>query len=624
MTGISAGRGGWHAAALSDVAEAVDSLITSSTAGTADVVIVVPPFASPDRPSLGPHIIANVAEERGFRACVLYANLAFARLIGPRLYRLLCHTPTEDLVGERLFRLAHSGCADGCAVPASWARLEAPELPDFGEAQSMAAAWTGAMAAALASLPARYIGFSSVFEQTLPSLALSAGVKRLDPSKCTLLGGANTDGPMGPGLAAFDASTDYIFVGEAEASFAAFLSAHAAGMPAMPRVIAGTMATDMEALPPPRYGDYFAQFAATVHADVCPGGLDNGQVRLPYESSRGCWWGEKHHCTFCGLNANGMKHRVKSPTKVAKEIAALSDAYGVPRILMVDNIMPHGYFGTLLPRLAGSERRLSLFYEQKANITLQRMALLKAAGIDSIQPGIESLSTALLKRMRKGSTARTNLDCLRFARSTGVDTVWNLLCDFPGDDEADYRGMLELMPLLHHLQPPSGLGGVSIDRFSPYHMDPEGFGITDVVALDAYRDVFPGADLHAVAYHFRGTYASAVRREPELHAALAAAVQEWIKAWSGDPQPILGVFPLDSGRTLVIDTRACATEVSRLIGQPEAKLLLHGAPSLSPLVSDLLNRGQLAEVDGHYLAIACAPYPWDLWEADTQATDREL
>ena len=34
------------------------------------------------------------------------------------------------------------------------------------------------------------------------------------------------------------------------------------------------------------------------------------------ESSRGCWWGEKFHCTFCGLNGAGMKYRSKSPERV--------------------------------------------------------------------------------------------------------------------------------------------------------------------------------------------------------------------------------------------------------------------------------------------------------------------
>ena len=27
------------------------------------------------------------------------------------------------------------------------------------------------------------------------------------------------------------------------------------------------------------------------------------------ETSRGCWWGQRMHCTFCGLNGSGMVYR---------------------------------------------------------------------------------------------------------------------------------------------------------------------------------------------------------------------------------------------------------------------------------------------------------------------------
>ncbi len=41
---------------------AVARRIGASTAEAADLVLVAPPFSSPDRPSLGLHVIARVAE----------------------------------------------------------------------------------------------------------------------------------------------------------------------------------------------------------------------------------------------------------------------------------------------------------------------------------------------------------------------------------------------------------------------------------------------------------------------------------------------------------------------------------------------------------------------------------
>ena len=65
--------------------------------------------------------------------------------------------------------------------------------------------------------------------------------------------------------------------------------------------------------------------------------------------------------------------------------------------------------------------------------------LLKRAGISFIQPGIEALSSSLLKLMRKGVSAHQNLALLRYARCAGVHLVWNLLCGFPGDARQSTR-----------------------------------------------------------------------------------------------------------------------------------------------------------------------------------------
>src|SRR4051812_31793928 len=92
------------------------------------------------------------------------------------------------------------------------------------------------------------------------------------------------------------------------------------------------------------------------------GGASLEPPMLPYESSRGCWWGQKHHCTFCGLNGEGMVFREKSPDRVIEDLRALAAAFPARSIFMTDNIMPHAYFKTLPPRLAADPLPLSLFY----------------------------------------------------------------------------------------------------------------------------------------------------------------------------------------------------------------------------------------------------------------------
>ena len=45
--------------------------------------------------------------------------------------------------------------------------------------------------------------------------------------------------------------------------------------------------------------EYFERLAATrFEEELKP------HIRILFESARGCWWGEKQHCTFCGLNGS--------------------------------------------------------------------------------------------------------------------------------------------------------------------------------------------------------------------------------------------------------------------------------------------------------------------------------
>ena len=129
---------------------------------------------------------------------------------------------------------------------------------------------------------------------------------------------------------------------------------------------------------------------------------------------------------------------------------------------MTDSIMPYAYFRTLLPLLAAERLGATIFYEQKANLSLPHILALQRAGITFIQPGIEALSSRLLTLMDKGVKGRQNLMLLRFARAAGVSLYWNLLWGFPGDDVKAYEETLGILPLLHHLQPPRGLWHLSI------------------------------------------------------------------------------------------------------------------------------------------------------------------
>ena len=142
---------------------------------------------------------------------------------------------------------------------------------------------------------------------------------------------------------------------------------------------------DLNSLPTPDYDEYFLQIGASIGPDVI-------EPSLLFETSRGCWWGAKHHCTFCGLNGTSMTHRTKTPERAIAELLELSEKYpGLP-VNVVDNILDMKYFTSFIPLLAERNVGVSLAYEVKSNLTKKQLHLLKRASIEEIQPGIESFS----------------------------------------------------------------------------------------------------------------------------------------------------------------------------------------------------------------------------------------
>jgi ribosomal peptide maturation radical SAM protein 1 len=270
--------------------------------------------------------------------------------------------------------------------------------------------------------------------------------------------------------------------------------------------------------PAPDYTDWFA----TLEASPLEGQLD---PQLVWESARGCWWGERSHCTFCGLNAGSIAFRSKPGEQVYAELAEAVAKYKTPNVVMVDNIIDLSYFDTLLPALAESDWDLRLFYETKSCLTTEQVALCRAAGVLEIQPGIESLSTPVLDLMGKGARGPRQVGLLRDCESYDVAVAWNYLYGFPGEEEAHYDEVLAQLPNLVHLQPPGVVCRIAIERFAPYFENPA-LGFAETSPTDALGLVYdvPAEELRELAYLFD---APARGVSDEYMAAFRAAVAAW-------------------------------------------------------------------------------------------------
>jgi len=582
------------------------------TASTIDICLVVPPFESLHHPNLGTAILKSACLARGLSTRIVYGGLLLAARIGHTRYDAVYDSPMRLKVGERLFRAA--------AYPAGQALPDGeplrPDLQALSEAVEPAIAPTlEELVERILALQPKIVGVTSSFQQNLAASAVARRVKQAAPEIVTVMGGPNVAGPLAAGLAKAFPWIDYFFSGEADVDFPDFCEAYLrhGTLPAS-RIVVNEPIRDMRTVFPPDFDDYFAQLRPMQADAVLPAWLPR---HLLAETSRGCWWGAKHHCTFCGLNAEGMNFREKPAEQVLDELAAL-ERWNVPQVMMTDNIMPRRYLDDLLPRLARKPHRLGLFYEIKANLTEAQVDLLVEGGVVALQPGIESLSSNVLRLMRKGVSAHQNIALLRHCNGVGLQVFWNILYGFPGERAQDYADMIAVFPKLHHLFPPASLARIVIDRYSPYFANPEAMGVAPITPQPAYRSLYPAEiATEEIAYHFTGDYRTELLDTPALIEQLRSAMATWRQSWSNGNPPLLQLFERD-GQALVLDTRAIARQPLTKLSEAQRGALFElrsarsGAgmePELAAAAHWLIDRGFVIDHEDTLTSVVVHPRP---------------
>lgn len=606
-----------------------------------DVCLVSMPYASLQRPSLALGILKSILTRDGIPTTTAYANLWFAETVGTVYESGMASVPIEFLVGEWTFAaaafpdrpqdrdaeyldrvleyIAHPDTSRGTPLAGSEAGREL--IDDLYTLRAAATEFVDKTARRVLATGARVVGCTSTFEQHVASLALLRRVHELDPDVITMLGGANCETTMGEATHRCFPWVDYVVSGEAEGlitDLCRLVLTHGRDVEAgrLPRGVLGpahrvpsgrrpmrlarALFRDLDSIPTPQYDDYFASLAVSpLRESVRPGIL--------LETSRGCWWGDIHQCTFCGLNGSSMAFRSKAPDRVLADVHELEERHGVEDFEVVDNILDTGYFKTVLPSLTAEDRRRRFFYEVKANLSRAQIEQLVAAGIIWVQPGIESLHTEVLRLMDKGIRGWQNVQLLKWARELGLRLSWSVLWGFPGERDEYYQQMARWIPFLEHLQAPASLTHLRYDRYSVYHQKASELGLV-LFPVRSMAYVYPlaPADLHDLTYVFTtepgtgpldvsvGSRGDMTTRRPGV-LAVHEAMNRWQRAFGDRRRPVLAMTDAD-GVLRILDTRSLARAPRvTLTGVDRATYLACEAAPRAGRVADSVRNGRDGE-----------------------------
>ena len=248
---------------------------------------------------------------------------------------------------------------------------------------------------------------------------------------------------------------------------------------------------------------------------------DSTESVLLVETSRGCWW---YDCKFCSSRGSRRKTFQRSPREVSNEIRILTERYQILRFELTDVCINPKFIGPFLSEL-GEQHDFEFFAEVRSDLSFDHLLALYQAGVRTVQVGIESFSTDLLRRIEKGATCLENILFLRSAAEIGISVIWNLMYGFPEEDDSDYLFSADVMSALHHLPCPANLIALRGERSSGYH-----HAGTCHLPLPIYSIIYPDVPEHRLSQIC--SYFQITKSEPQERCIsdLRTAYLRWVEA----------------------------------------------------------------------------------------------
>ena len=614
-----------------------------------DVALVVPPITEASGPSLAMSLFRACLAERGIRAFVDYADYRFYENLGDiETAKSMRRNYGVDQLGEYI-------CLPCTGLTACWSREEyyrrlASDHLAWGTTDMPALIAKGHAAVKktveetarrVVESGARIVAVVVQFQQLNGAYSILKRVKELCPEITALVGGAHCMDLGGKAILSHWPVADYVFFGEADEIIGEVCEKILAGekdfpLPygvlrrgePIPDELPHRRTQDLNKLPYPDFTDYIATADEFPMLNQCEEN-EFKPLTLIVEGSRGCWWGQKKPCTFCGLNGHVYAFRDKDPERFADEIAYMARTWPRPVYFICSDSIQSVRHTKELPDLLARKltRVVIIMTEIKSNLSEEDLWRLARVGYRQLQPGIESLHDDILKLMNKGNRGLEHIALLRYAKKLQVHITWNLLCGFPGEPMSAYEEMTAFLPMILHLQPPSRLSHILFEKRSEYGAHPEKYGLR-LVPSWVYRCVMPDDEdyIEGIAIEYDNLNA---KPSPEPLRRLSAVFKEWKHSWESGSQERMEMEFLD-GRTEIRDTRLCSVAIYRtLTGLADRIYRRANAPvaretlakefgeEAQEVVDELLRDKLMIEMKGRVLSLAVEtrwksrrPTPW--------------
>ena len=160
-------------------------------------------------------------------------------------------------------------------------------------------------------------------------------------------------------------------------------------------------------------------------------------------TSRGC----PYQCIFCHKPYLGKKYRYHSARYVVEEIEACLNM-GIEEIFIHDDIFTLDKKRVIEICRGILRRKLKFGWDVRSrvnNIDMEMLKMMKKAGCERIQYGVESGNQEVLNALRKGITIQQVRNAFKMTKSIGIKTLADFIIGSPKETEKEINDSLSLV-----------------------------------------------------------------------------------------------------------------------------------------------------------------------------------
>ena len=202
------------------------------------------------------------------------------------------------------------------------------------------------------------------------------------------------------------------------------------------------------------------------------------EIVVPYQSSRGCYWGK---CSFCDQDF-GQNFNIKNVDKVISEFKQFKEKYNLNKFEFIDESVSPIYMNELADKIFENNLDVNYFCDARLETAFSSDILNKAykSGLKMILWGLESGSDKVMELINKGIDLNKRFNILKDSCDAGIWNFAFIFFGFPSETREDALKTIDMLVKNKDIIHSYGRSVFTMGRHAKLAHEPQKYGISKI------------------------------------------------------------------------------------------------------------------------------------------------